>query len=86
MKVIDRGELARYREHCEVLSTRLFAGRTVLHIHSDHDPATASPRSTPASRTSTFHARPVAPRGLRRNDARQRRPLRVPLPAPQPAL
>ena len=38
MKVIDRGELAHYRERYEILSTRLFAGRTVLHILSDGDP------------------------------------------------
>jgi ABC-2 type transport system ATP-binding protein len=38
MKVIERGELARYRELYEILSTRLFAGRTVVHILSDRDP------------------------------------------------
>ncbi|HEX8410099.1 MAG TPA: ABC transporter ATP-binding protein [Thermoanaerobaculia bacterium] len=38
MKVIERGELARYREQYEILSTRLFAGRTVIHILSDADP------------------------------------------------
>jgi ABC-2 type transport system ATP-binding protein len=38
MKVVDRGELARVREQYEVLSTRLFAGRTVVHILSDRDP------------------------------------------------
>jgi ABC-type multidrug transport system ATPase subunit len=38
MKVIDRGELPRYREQYEILSTRLFAGRTVLHVLSDRDP------------------------------------------------
>ena len=38
MKIIERGELARYREQYEILSTRLFAGRTVVHIHSDRDP------------------------------------------------
>jgi ABC-2 type transport system ATP-binding protein len=37
-KVIDRGELAHYRERYEILSTRLFAGRTLVHILSDHDP------------------------------------------------
>ena len=45
-KVVDRGELAQYRqqygqqygEQYEILSTRLFAGRTVVHILSDHDP------------------------------------------------
>ena len=38
MKVIERGELADYRERYEILSTRLFAGRTVVHILSDRDP------------------------------------------------
>ena len=38
MKVIDRGELAHLREHCEILSTRLVAGRTAVHILSDRDP------------------------------------------------
>ena len=38
MKVIERGELAEYRERYQILSTRLFAGRTVVHILSDGDP------------------------------------------------
>jgi ABC-type multidrug transport system ATPase subunit len=38
MKVIDRSELAEYRQRHEVISTRLFAGRTVVHILSDRDP------------------------------------------------
>jgi ABC-2 type transport system ATP-binding protein len=38
MKVVDRGELAQVREQYEVLSTRLFAGRTVVHVLSDRDP------------------------------------------------
>ena len=38
MKVVERGELASHRERYEVLSTRLFAGRTVVHILSDQDP------------------------------------------------
>jgi ABC-2 type transport system ATP-binding protein len=38
MKTIDRGELAEYKEKHEVLSTRLFAGRTVVHILADRDP------------------------------------------------
>ena len=37
-KVIERGEITRYRERYEILSTRLFAGRTVVHILSDQDP------------------------------------------------
>ena len=38
MKVIERGELDAYREKYELISTRLFAGRTVVHILSDNDP------------------------------------------------
>jgi ABC-type multidrug transport system ATPase subunit len=38
MKVVDRAELAHVREQYEVLSTRLSAGRTVVHILSDRDP------------------------------------------------
>ena len=38
MKVVDRAELAVVRDAYEVLSTRLFAGRTVVHILSDRDP------------------------------------------------
>jgi ABC-type multidrug transport system ATPase subunit len=38
MKAIERGELERYRERYELISTRLFAGRTVIHILSDSDP------------------------------------------------
>ena len=37
-KVIDRAELAACHERFEVLSTRLFAGRTVVHVLSDRDP------------------------------------------------
>jgi ABC-type multidrug transport system ATPase subunit len=38
MKVIDRGELAACRERYDVLSTRLFAGRTIIHVLADQDP------------------------------------------------
>src|SRR5688572_19465062 len=38
MKTISRGEVDDYRARYEVLSTRLFAGRTVVHILSDQDP------------------------------------------------
>jgi ABC-2 type transport system ATP-binding protein len=37
-KVVDRAGLALVREQYEVLSTRLFAGRTVVHVLSDRDP------------------------------------------------
>ncbi|HYW17555.1 MAG TPA: ABC transporter ATP-binding protein [Allosphingosinicella sp.] len=38
MKVIERGNLESCREKYELISTRLFAGRTVIHILSDSDP------------------------------------------------
>jgi ABC-2 type transport system ATP-binding protein len=38
MKVVDRGQLPDHRERYEVLSTRLFGGRTIVHILSDGDP------------------------------------------------
>jgi len=38
MKVIERNELAAHREQFEVLSTRLFAGRTIVHVFADRDP------------------------------------------------
>jgi len=37
-RVIEPRELAGYRERYELLSTRLFAGQTVVHILSDRDP------------------------------------------------
>jgi ABC-2 type transport system ATP-binding protein len=37
-KTIDRGELEHVRERYALLSTRLFAGRTVVHVLSDRDP------------------------------------------------
>ena len=38
MKTIDRSALPQYRERYEILSTRLFAGNTILHVLSDRDP------------------------------------------------
>jgi ABC-2 type transport system ATP-binding protein len=37
-KTIDRNELESYRERHEIISTRLFAGRTVIHVMADSDP------------------------------------------------
>ena len=37
-KTIDRNELEDYRARHEVISTRLFAGRTVVHVLADADP------------------------------------------------
>jgi ABC-2 type transport system ATP-binding protein len=38
MKTIERSELENYRQRYEIISTRLFAGRTVIHVLSDKDP------------------------------------------------
>ncbi|MEM7701117.1 MAG: ABC transporter ATP-binding protein [Pseudomonadota bacterium] len=37
-KTIERGELDDYKSRYEVISTRLFAGRTIVHILSEKDP------------------------------------------------
>jgi ABC-type multidrug transport system ATPase subunit len=37
-KTIGREELERYRERFEVISTRLFAGRTIIHVLAPADP------------------------------------------------
>ena len=38
MKTIDKDELDDHRARYEVISTRLFAGRTVIHVIADTDP------------------------------------------------
>ena len=38
VKAIERSELDRYKQRYELISTRLFAGRTLIHILSDADP------------------------------------------------
>jgi ABC-type multidrug transport system ATPase subunit len=37
-KTVERAELETYREKYQVISTRLFAGRTAVHVLSDADP------------------------------------------------
>jgi ABC-type multidrug transport system ATPase subunit len=37
-KTIERGRVPEYRERYEILSTRLFAGNTVLHVLAERDP------------------------------------------------
>jgi hypothetical protein len=37
-KTVDKDEVASQRAQHEVISTRLFAGRTVLHVYSESDP------------------------------------------------
>jgi ABC-2 type transport system ATP-binding protein len=38
MKVIERSDMQRYREQYELLSTRLFSGKTIIHVLSERDP------------------------------------------------
>ena len=38
MKTIERSALPSYRERYKILSTRLFAGETIVHVLSDEDP------------------------------------------------
>ncbi|MDT9598606.1 ABC transporter ATP-binding protein [Sphingosinicella rhizophila] len=38
-KTIDRAELATYQKSHEIISTRLFAGRTVIHVLANEKPA-----------------------------------------------
>ncbi|MET1111999.1 MAG: ABC transporter ATP-binding protein [Allosphingosinicella sp.] len=38
MKAVERGRLDEIRERRQLISTRLFAGRTIVHILSDEDP------------------------------------------------
>jgi ABC-type multidrug transport system ATPase subunit len=38
MKAIGRSDLDAYEARYEVISTRLFSGRTIVHVLSDHDP------------------------------------------------
>jgi ABC-2 type transport system ATP-binding protein len=37
-KTIERSALPQHRERYDILSTRLYAGRTILHVLSDRDP------------------------------------------------
>lgn len=37
-KTIDRSALARHQQQYNVISTRLFAGRTIIHVLTDRDP------------------------------------------------
>ena len=37
-KTIERAELASYRDRFQIISTRLFGGRTILHVLADRDP------------------------------------------------
>ncbi len=37
-KIVEKSELPKYEEQFQVISTRLFAGRSLVHIHSEDQP------------------------------------------------
>jgi hypothetical protein len=37
-KTIDHSELDEYQQSHEIISTRLFAGKTIIHVYSDTQP------------------------------------------------
>ena len=89
-KTIDKAELAALRERYDVISTRLFAGRTVVHVLSDTDPGDGFRRTGAGWRTSTSPpctppARRAAADGGPRHVPQDRR-LRAPLPAEEPGV
>jgi ABC-2 type transport system ATP-binding protein len=63
-KTVDRSALTQYRERYQILSTRLFGGRTVLHVFSDRDPDNGFVRVEPGLEDVYFstllHARRAA--------------------------
>jgi ABC-type multidrug transport system ATPase subunit len=38
-KTVAKAEVKRYRENYQLISTRLYAGQTVLHVYAESDPA-----------------------------------------------
>jgi ABC-type multidrug transport system ATPase subunit len=42
-KTIDHSELDQYQQSHEIISTRLFAGKTIIHVYSDSQPAGFEP-------------------------------------------
>jgi ABC-type multidrug transport system ATPase subunit len=54
-KTIDKQEVPSYRERYHVISTRLFAGRTVVHIYADQDPDNGFEHTEPGLEDVYFH-------------------------------
>lgn len=46
-KVIEKSELLTYQQHHTVISTRLFAGRTVIHVFSEDQPDASFEEAVP---------------------------------------
>ena len=80
-KLIDKSELAAHRAEHNVISTRLFGGRTVIHVLADTRPGDGFEPARRRARGRVLLDRCSAPhtRGLRSRMFRQDRGLRVPL-------
>jgi ABC-2 type transport system ATP-binding protein len=89
-KTIDRGAFDEYAARHRLISTRLLAGRTIIHVASDTSPGegfTPTAGSLQDVYFSTLDTRRHAPRRLREEShVPQDRRLRAPLPDAQPDL
>ena len=91
IKTVDKADLAALREQHQVISTRLFGGRTVAHVLADADPGDGFKPFAGGLEDvyfSTLHASRQAPAtlsGLSTMFAEDRR-FRVPLSAEEPGV
>jgi len=54
-KTVAKSEVPRYRRDFQLISTRLYAGQTVLHIHADSDPGDGFAAVKPGLEDVYFH-------------------------------
>jgi ABC-type multidrug transport system ATPase subunit len=54
-KTVAKSEVPRYRQDFQLISTRLYAGQTVLHIHADNDPGDGFAAVKPGLEDVYFH-------------------------------
>ena len=54
-KTVAKSEVPRYRQDFQLISTRLYAGQTVLHIHADSDPGDGFIEVRPGLEDVYFH-------------------------------
>ncbi len=54
-KTVAKSEVPRYRQDFQLISTRLYAGQTVLHIHADNDPGDGFAQVKPGLEDVYFH-------------------------------
>jgi len=54
-KTVAKSDVPRYRQDFQLISTRLYAGQTVLHIHADSDPGNGFAAVKPGLEDVYFH-------------------------------